>query len=147
MATANFLGDKIMLELDTSTTDVPDWKLVACVTTSDLDGTRQTIDVASKCGPGTLPGNPTDTANFAGFMSTNIDPATQVSLNDIRSVYKNNTIAHWRFLDIDTTGAEFYREFYGGLTTWNESFNTNEAVTFTAAIAINGGTIDTAPTT
>jgi predicted secreted protein len=145
MANTPIKGDVILLELDTSNTDTPTWAVVGCITESDIDGTRETIDASSKCGPAQLAGQKTDTANFTGFYNT--DPeAGEVSMNEIAAAYDDGEIHHWRLIDEDG-GDLYYREFRGPITAYNESTNQNEPVTFTASVGINGDIIRTAPTT
>jgi hypothetical protein len=137
-------GDLVNAYLDTAVSGAPVWKLVACITTSDIDGTRETIDANSKCGTDTLSGQKTETANFAGFFIT--DPTVdQVSMNTIAAAFDDGLQHHWKFATADET--VYYREFDGSITAYNESSNINEAVTFTAAVSITGDIIRTAPTT
>lgn len=145
MANTEYLGNKINAELDISATDTPDWKLVACITDSDIDQTRETIDGGSKCGPNQLAGTVTSTANLTGFFI--IDPTSdQVSMNEMAAAFDSGESRHWRFID-NEGGLIYYREFNGPLTSYNESTNQNEPVTFTAAVAINGDIIRILPTT
>lgn len=144
MANTPIKGDIIQLELDVSLTDTPEWRIVACITESDIDGTRETIDASSKCGPAQLAGQRTDTANFTGFYDTH--PAgTNVSMNEIAAAFDSGDSRHWRLIDEDG-GDLYYREFNGPITAYNESTNQNEPVTFTASVGINGDIIRTAPT-
>lgn len=138
-------GDVVLLELDVSLTDTPDWKIVGCITESDIDGTRETIDASSKCGPAQLAGQRTDTANFTGFYNTTPE-ITEVSMNEIAAAYDDGNSRHWRLIDEDG-GDVYYREFNGPITSYNESTNQNEPVTFTASVGINGDIIRVAPTT
>lgn len=138
-------GDIILLELDTSLTETPEWKIVGCITESDIDGSRETIDASSKCGPAQLAGQKTDTANFTGFYNTTPE-ATEVSMNEIAAAYDSGDSRHWRLIDEDG-GDIYYREFNGPVTSYNESTNQNEPVTFTASVGINGDIIRVAPTT
>lgn len=143
MANTPFLGNKVIAQLDRSTTDTPDWALLGCLTDSDIDGSRETIDASSKCGPAQLAGQKTDTANFTGFM--NIDPLTDnVTLDELAAIYDAGESRHFRFID-DEGGSLYYREFNGAITAWNESSNFNEPLTFTGAIAITGDIIRILP--
>lgn len=145
MANTQYLGNKINAELDISVTPTANWKLVACITDSDIDQTRETIDGSSKCGPNQLAGTATNTANLTGFFI--IDPTnSQVSMNELAAVFDSADSRHWRFID-NEGGDIYYREFNGPMTAYNESTNADEPVTFTAAIAINGDIIRTLPTT
>jgi len=145
MANTKYLGNKVNLELDISLTATPDWQVVACITQSDLDGTRETIDASTKCGPDQLAGQRTDTSNFTGFFI--IDPTVdQVSMNTLAAIYDSGDVRHWRLIDEDG-GATYYREFNGSMTAYNESSNINEPVTFTATLGISGDIIRTLPTT
>lgn len=145
MANTKMKGDVVAVYLDTAAPGitVPVWKMVACITTSDIDGSRDTIDVASKCGPGQLAGQQTDTSNFAGFFIK--DPTVdQVSMNTIASAYDDGLVHHWKYADADEI---YYREFLGSITAYNENTDNNTAITFTAAVAIEGGVTRTPPTT
>lgn len=138
-------GTDIILQYDMNNgVGAPDWNLVACGTESGLDGTTETIDATSKCGSYQLAGTLTETYNFTGYMAKNPEPDV-VSINELRAVFKAKTNAHWRALDQETGGAQYYREFYGPITTFNETTNQNEAVGFNLSIAINGDTIDELP--
>lgn len=144
MANTPIKGDVIGLYLDISVTDTPNWQLVGCITETDIDGTRETIDASSKCGPAQLAGQKTDTANFTGYFNT--DPeAGEVSMQEIAAAYDAGDIRHWKVEHEDSD--ILYREFRGPVTAYNESYNQNEPVTFTASIGINGDVIRTAPTT
>lgn len=143
MANTPYLGNKIIAQLDRSTTGVADWALVGCLTDSDIDGSRETIDASSKCGPAQLAGQKTDTANFTGFMDA--DQSTpNVTLDELAAIYDAGESRHWRYLD-DEGGSTYYREFNGPLTAFNESTNFNEAITFTGTVAITGDIIRTLP--
>lgn len=145
MANTKYLGNKVNLELDISLTATPDWQVVACITQTDLDGSRETIDASTKCGPDQLAGQRTDTSNFTGFFI--IDPtAEQVSMNTLAAIYDTGDVRHWRLIDEDG-GLTYYREFNGSMTAYNESSNINEPVTFTATLGISGDIIRTLPTT
>lgn len=144
MAKTPYLGNKIILEKDVSLTATPEWRLVACITESDIDGSRETIDASTKCAPAQLAGQKTDTANFTGFFQLGTDPLTEISLNELAEAYDDGDSHHWRLIDEDG-GSVYYREFYGPLTAYNESSNLNEPVTFTGTVAINGDIIRTLP--
>ena len=137
MANTTYLGNKIVFDLDVSLTETPEWETVACMTQTDIDSTRETIDVSSKCGPGQVAGAKTQTSNFTGFFITDPEAGVQVSMNEIAAVFDAGESRHWRLIDEDG-GAIYYREFNGPMTAYNESSNLNEAVTFTGTIAING---------
>lgn len=139
MANTPLEGKKVSLEYDVSLTATPDWKVVACITDTDLDSSRETIDVSSKCGPGTLAGQATNSVNFTGFFIIDED-TEQVSGQTLADINFNQdgVSKHWRLIDEDTGGALYYREFNGPLTAYNESSNNNEAVTFTGTISIIG---------
>jgi len=118
---------------------------VACITDSDIDGSRETIDASTKCGPDQLAGQKTDTANLTGFFIT--DPTVdQVSMNTLAAIYDAGEVRHWRFIDEDG-GSIYYREFNASMTAYNESSNINEPVTFTATLGISGDVIRILPTT
>lgn len=143
MANTKLLGNKVNAYLDVAVTGAPEWKLVACITESDIDQSRETIDTSSKCGPGQEAGNATNTANLTGFLI--IDPeVNQVTMNDLAELFDSANSAHWKYEDEDG-GNVYYREFNGPLTAFNEASNNNEAVTFTLSIAINGDIIRTLP--
>jgi hypothetical protein len=146
MATEILNGKDIALELDISLTDTPDWQVVTCITETDLDTARETIDANSKCGPATLAGTATFTANFTGFFAQVLD-AGEISLPSLAVInYEGNgEERHWRLIDTDG-GTTYYREFRGALTAFNESSNNNEPVTYTATISIAGNVL-LAPTT
>lgn len=144
MANKPIAGNKIIMQLDLTTDGgVADWALVGCLTDTDIDSTRETIDASSKCGPATLAGQKTDTVNFTGYLDTEPDVNT-VTLDELAAIYDAADSRHWRLLDEDG-GAIYYREFNGTLTAWNESANQNEPVTFTAAMGLNGDIIRTLP--
>lgn len=146
MANTTYLGNKIIFDLDVSLTDTPEWETVACITQTDLDATRETIDTSSKCGPGQVAGAKTQTANFTGFFITDPVDGVQVSMNELAVVFDAGESRHWRLIDEDGGGV-YYREFNGPLTSYKESSNLNEAITFVGAIAINGDVIRTLPVT
>jgi predicted secreted protein len=146
MGNTNYLGNKIIFDLDVSLTDTPEWETVACITQTDIDATRETIDVSSKCGPGQIAGAKTQTANFTGFFIVDPVSGVQVSMNEIAAAFDAGEPRHWRFIDEDG-GGTYYREWYGSLTSYKESTNLNEAITFVGAIAINGNVIRTLPIT
>lgn len=140
-------GSDVILQYDTTNgVGLPDWNLVACGTEGGLDGTRETIDATSKCGTRTLAGTKTESYNFTGFMAKN-PTADTVSINEMRALFKSADIGHWRVFDQETAGATYYREFFGALTTFNETHNQNEAVGFNMVISIDGETVDALPVT
>lgn len=145
MANTKYLGNKINLYKDQSVTLTPDWMLVACLTDSDIDSTRETIDAGSKCGPDQLAGTKTDTVNATGFFIIDTD-ADQISLNELAISYDSGDSGHWKFEDEDG-GTTYYREFNGPILSFNESLNQNEPVTFTLSIGVKGDIIRTLPTT
>lgn len=137
-------GNKIIMQLDLTTDGgTPDWALVGCLTDTDIDSTRETIDASSKCGPAQLAGQKTDTVNFTGFLDTDPEP-DMVTLDDIAAIYDSADVRHWRLLDEDG-GALFYREFNATLTAWNEDVSQNAPVTFTGAMGVTGDIIRTLP--
>lgn len=148
MANTHFDGKEVDLELDVSLTDTPDWKLVACLTESDLDTSRETIDANTKCGNATLAGTATITANFTGFAIKDPD-VTQVSMQTLADINfnGNGSNKHWRYISTEDAGATYYREFDGSLTSYNESTNNAEAVTFSGTLSVVGNVIIEAPTT
>lgn len=144
MASTKLVGDKIIAQLDLNTVGgAADWALIGCITDSDVDGTRETIDASSKCGPDQLPGQQTNTVNLTGFLNTT-PGVDEVSLNELAAIYDSTILRHFRLMD-DEGGDLYYREFFGYLTAWNESSNQNEPVTFTAAIAVSGNVIRVLP--
>jgi len=145
MANEPVNGSDIILQYDTTNgVGIADWNLVACGTESGIDGTVETIDATSKCGPAQLPGTLTETYNFTGFMAKN-PAADTVSINEMRAIFKAKTIGHWRSFDQETAGATYYRGFFGAITTFNETTNQNEAVGFNLVISITGNTVDVLP--
>lgn len=147
MANEPINGSDIVLQYDTTNgVGEADWNLVACGTESGIDGTRETIDATSKCGTFQLAGNKTENYNYTGFMARNVALDT-VSINQMRDLFNAATIGHWRAIDLETGGTLYYREFFGPLTTFNETTNQNEAVGFNMVIAINGDVIDELPVT
>jgi hypothetical protein len=143
--TNNVLGRDVNLYLDTSLTATPNWEMVACITETNIDQSRTTIDASSKCGLNILAGQKNaGTSNFKGFYIT--DPTvTQVSMNTIAALYDDGLKHHWKLSTV--SGSDYYREFNGYLTTYNESSNFQEAVNFTGAISISGDVILVKPTT
>jgi hypothetical protein len=154
MANERYLGKNTNLYLDESTTNVPSWKLVACLTETGMDGSRDTIDAGSKCGSYQASGNKTDTASFTGFFEPSGD-TDKISLNELAAIYDSGESRHWKISDdgtpysatspTGTPGFLYYREFNGSLTAYTESDNQDEAITFTGTIAISGDIIRTAP--
>lgn len=146
MANTKYLGKNVALELDVSLNpESPDWEIVACLTETDLDGTRETIDANSKCGPDQLPGDKTDTSNFTGFFISDPAAGVQVSMHTLADIYDAGEVRHFRIISAD--GTTIYREFNGSLTAYNETFNNGEAVGFSGTISISGDIVRTAPTT
>jgi predicted secreted protein len=146
MSNSTYLGNKIIFDKDVSLTDTPEWVTVACITQTDIDGSRETIDTSSKCGPGQVAGAKTQTANFTGFFITDPVEGVQVSMNEIAASFDSGDSGHWRYIDEDG-GNIYYREFYGPITSYKESSNLNEAITFVGAVAINGDVIRILPVT
>jgi hypothetical protein len=148
MANTVYDGKEIDLELDVSLTETPDWKLVACLTDSDLDTSRETIDANSKCGNATLAGTATITANFTGFAIKDPD-ITQVSQQALAEInfQGNGEVRHWRYINNEDAGASYYREFNASLTAYNESHNNAESATFTGTLSVVGDVIIEVPTT
>jgi len=148
MANTHFDGKEVDLELDVSLTATPDWKLVACLTESDLDTSRETIDANTKCGNATLAGTATITANFTGFAIKDAD-VTQVSMQDLAVInfQGNGDVRHWRYINNEDAGSSYYREFNASLTSYNESTNNAEAATFSGTLSVVGDVIIEAPTT
>lgn len=145
MGTTKYLGKNVALELDVSLTPTPDWEVVVCMTTNDLDGTRETIDANSKCGTDQLAGDKTETANFEGFFVTDPTAGVQVTAGTLRDIFNSGEVRHWRYISADEETV--YREFNGSITAFTETFNNGEAVGFSGAISISGDVIDVAPTT
>lgn len=143
MANKPILGDKIIMQYDRSVTATPDWALIGCVTDTGLNGSRETIDASSKCGPAQLAGQKTDTANFTVIMDTTPDVNT-ATFDEVAGLYDTGDIYHFRYLD-DEGGAIYYREFNASLTEWDESANKGEALTGTGTLAITGDIIRTLP--
>jgi hypothetical protein len=147
MANTPFNGNEVALEYDISLTDTPDWEVIGCVTDTDLDTSRDTIDANSKCGDATLAGTATFTANFTIFYNKTPD-AGQLPYTTLASLNYNGNgdVKHWRIIHVDDP-AVIYREFRGSITSFNETFNNNDVVGATATISIVGGVISVAPTT
>jgi len=147
MANTPFNGNEVAIEYDESLTDVPEWLVIGCVTDTDLDTSRDTIDANSKCGDATLAGTATFTANFTMFWNKTPDvgQVSQVTMADL-NYNGNGAVKHWRIIHIDDPSI-VYREFRGSITSFNETFNNNDVVGATVAISIVGGVITIPPTT
>jgi len=135
-------GNLVNLYLDMSQTAVPDWKMVACLTDYNFDGSGDVIDASSKCGQAKLAGENEDSSDFTGFFE--LQPsATQVSMNDLMAVYQSKESRHWKASTVD--GVAYYREFNGPLTSYSESAPYNGACEFNGTISHNGSIITVPP--
>lgn len=131
-------GNLVNLYVDESQTDVPDWRMVACLTDTSFNGNGDTIDASSKCGQAKLAGQSNDSVDFEGFFELTPTSA-QVSYSALIEIYKAKTLRHWKISTAD--GVDYYREFDGVLNPYTESLPYNDAASFTGTIDISGDII------
>ena len=135
-------ANDVMLEVNTGTTLLPVWKMVACITSNDLTGSNDDIVGDSKCGALTLPGNIKFTGSFTGFYKT--DPtATEISGGELLNMYQNKTLSQWRERNADSS---FYRQYKARLSNYKETYDYNTVVSFNAELNAEGA-VSTLPVT
>lgn len=132
----------VALYYDTSTTSVPAWKMVACITTSTLNAGGDVIDASSKCGQAKIAGQDDFSVDFEGFAEKT-PPSGEISYQDLIAIKISKEDKHWKMATPD--GVDYYREFNGPLTNYTEDTSFNTAVSFTGTVSIVGDLIIVAP--
>lgn len=128
----------VALYYDTSTTPVPAWKMVACITTTTFNLGGDVIDASSKCGQAKIAGQDDFSVDFEGFFEKPTASA-QISYQDLVEIKLSKQSKHWKLSTPD--GLDYYREFNGPLTNYTEDTSYNTAASFTGTISIVGDLI------
>lgn len=114
----------------------PAYLEVICATDTGLDGTTEVTSVDTKCGFLKSPGSTSWTMNVAGVVEMDPD-AGMMSANELIALAQAGT----RFLVkiADTGGTPvYYRQGEGFFTSFSETANNGENVTFEGTIEIDG---------
>jgi hypothetical protein len=135
------LGDAVSLEVNTGTTELPVWKMIACITANGLDSATEEIDGDSKCGPDPLIGNITWSATVEGFYDLSPD-AGFLSGQGLLVIYKSKVLKEYRMKNADGT---YYRGFSARLANYKEKADHKTIVTFSTDLKIPGDIVDVEP--
>lgn len=128
---------------NTGTESVPVWKLLACLTGTNIDLSVEELNGDSKCGVDRDAGDGTWTAGFEGFYK--LDPTVnEVSGDDLVVVAQAKTKGQWKIANAAET---YYRGFTGYISSYSEDAPYNEFVTFSGELNISGDLILEPPTT
>ncbi|WP_126244338.1 phage tail tube protein [Chitinophaga rhizosphaerae] len=138
---AKLKANDVGLFLNTGTTAVPVWKVLACLTATDIDLAVEELNGDSKCGIDREAGDVTWTGSFEGFFK--LDPtSTEVSGENLLEIAQAKTKKEWKISNSDDS---YYRAFTAYISSYNESAPYNEFVTFSGELNVSG-TVATAPT-
>ncbi len=124
MADVNLDATSILLSIDTDNNGT--FKVVACGTTNDLDGTLSVIDYSSKCGNKYGPGDKFDQSiEFDGLAVDQTVTPSKDSYNQIYTVWTAKTKFPARFgvLNPGATDTYFYGEVFVEKCTINAPYN------------------------
>lgn len=135
--------DAKLVALSISTNLVtPAYKEVICATDTGLSGDTDISTVDTKCGLKKSPGSTNWTMNVSGVADL-APGGSQMSANDLITLAQNGT----RFLVkvADTGGTPtYYRQGEAFFSSYNETANNGESVSFDATLEIDGDVDTTA---
>ncbi|WP_343702693.1 phage tail tube protein [Chitinophaga sp.] len=127
---------------NSGTPSVPVWKLLACLTDTNIDLAVEEVNGDSKCGIDREAGDGTWTASFEGFYK--LDPTVnEISGDGLIDLAKAKTSGQWKIANGDNS---YYREFTAYISSYSEGAPYNEFVTFSGELNISGD-VETEPTT
>lgn len=129
--------------LNTGTEGAPVWKLMACLTGTNLDSQTAELNGDSKCGVDRDAGDITFTASFEGFYEL-APTVNQVSGEALLDLNIARTKKQWKIANTDES---YYRSFTAYISSYSEDAPYNEFVNFTGELNISGVPVTTAPTT
>lgn len=116
------------------------WKVVACLTTNDLNSDNSAIDVSSKCGPEWIPGSKFEqTIEGEGFAIDQTGTPSKESYNQLYELFAAKTVFPIRFGKASPGADEtYYETTTGGATieTCNINAPYNEGLTFNVTFRI-----------
>lgn len=121
---------------------------LVCLSTSSINGTADSSSTQTNCGVLTSVGFPQMTLNFDAICKTDPTSNAEISYNALLNAFNNKTLVNVRVqnptVSGSSTGAAYYHQFKGYVTslTWNQS--TTEFISFSGSI-VSSGSIDIDP--
>ena len=118
---------------------------LVCLSTSSINGTADSSSTQTNCGVLTSVGFPQMTLNFDAICKTDPTAGSEISYNALLQAFNAKTLVNVRVQNPtvtgSSTGAAYYHQFKGYITslTWTQS--TTEFISFSGTI-VSSGEID-----
>lgn len=123
-------------------TDNITYKNVVCKKAWNFKGSTPTNIEETDCGPLVGLGSNNFSWDFQGVLNTTPDGATQMSAKDVLEIWNNQTACYAKTLYPSNTGANFYLQGAGFITSFEIVDQVGNLITFNATFSGNG-TVDT----
>lgn len=140
MAEHKLSGKNVLLFIDPA--GGTSYDTVVCLTNQTWQGTTNTIDATSKCGPDTLPGTQTNSVTFEGQHL--YDPATgTISGVDLFPLWQNQTTIGWKIAPASPVTGDEELSGTGFISELSKNYNQTDPATFSGTLSIIGSTTQT----
>ena len=118
-----------------------EWTPLACLTTKSFKSPTKTIDVTSDCGPDQLAALANQTIDIAGFVDyDSSDSESGQTLYDLQQDPQNaeSPAYSWRIYPATSQAGDQSLTFDANISNFQEDFNTDTPVSFSATLGVQG---------